>query len=80
MHTTARSPSSGRIWTHRQIMVTLGVWCHSSSNRVVTVTEVMHSHSNSMSCQDRLITSVAKKTPTALGGREVDCSLCTFGV
>ena len=76
----AGGPSSGRIWTHRQIIASRRVWCRSSSNGVVAVKEITHSRSTSMSCLDRLITSAANEIPTASGGREVDYSSHAFAV
>ena len=78
VRTTAGGSSSGRIWTHRRIMASRRVVCRSSSFKVMAVKEVTHSRSTSMSCRERLITSAASETPTASGGREVDCSSRAF--
>ena len=77
---TADGPSSGRIWTQRRIRASRRVLCRSSSIRVVAVKEVTHSRITRMSCLERLITSAANDTPTALGGGEDDCSSRIFGV
>ena len=74
VRTTAGGPSSGLSWAHRRIIASRSVWCRSSYNRVVAVKEVTHSRSTSTSCLE------ANETPTASGGRKVDCSSRTFGV
>ena len=63
---------------HKQIIASRRVLCCSSSNRVVAVKEVMHSHSTGISCLDRLIMATANETPMVSGGREVDYPLHTL--